>query len=93
MKNYLKKDGTLEKKAIDLISILRSGKYVKLSSFRTGRSAKYPSVLDSDLFIIKIDEETIINEGFFRATRAIVRINKENEYVQKTLKDLEKKDI
>ena len=93
MKKYLKKDGTLEKKAIDLISILRSGKYKKLSYFYSSRSSKYPSVLNSDLFIIISDKETIINEGFFPTTRAIVRINKENKYVGQTLKELEKQDI
>jgi Holliday junction resolvasome RuvABC ATP-dependent DNA helicase subunit len=93
MKNYLKKDGTLEKKAIDLISILRSGKFVKLSNFYSSRSISYPMVLNSDLFIIVSDKETIINEGFFSTTKAIVKINKENKYVEQTLKELEEQDI
>ena len=93
MKNYLKKDGTLEKKAIDLISILRSGKFVKLSNFYSSRTIKYLSVLDSDLFIIVSDKETIINAGFFSTTKAIVKINKENKYVEQTLKELEEQDI
>jgi hypothetical protein len=93
MKNYLKKDGTLEKKAIDLISILRSGKFVKLSNFYSSRSISYPMVLNSDLFIITSDKETIVNAGFFPTTKAIVKINKENKYVEQTLKELEKQDI
>ena len=93
MKKYLKKDGTLEKKAIDLISIIRSGKYVKLSNFYASRTTKYPSVLNSDLFIIISDKEVIEKEGFHSLTKSIVKINKENEYVDRTLKELEEQDI
>lgn len=92
MKNYLKKDGTLEKKAIEIITTLRSGNYKKLSYFYSSRTTKYPMVLDSDLFIITSDKETIISEGFFSTTKAIVKINKENKYVGQILKDLEEQD-
>lgn len=93
MKNYLKKDGTLEKKAIEIITTLRSGKFVKLSNFYSSQTTKYPSVLNSDLFIIVSDKETIISEGFFPTTRAIVKINKENKYVEQTLKEIEEQDL
>ena len=93
MKNYLKKDGTLEKKAIELITILRGGKYVKLSNFYSSRTTIYPMVLDSDLFDITSDKEVIIQEGFSPLTKAIVKINKENKYVAQMVKELEAKDI
>ena len=93
MKNQLKKDGTLEKKAIELITNLRSGNYKKLSYFYSSRTTNYPMVLNSDLFCIVSDKEVIVKEGFSPLTKAIVRINKENKYVAQTLKDLEIKDI
>ena len=93
MKNYLKKDGTLEKKAIELITNLRSGNYKKLSYFYSSRTTFYPMVLNSDLFDITSDKEVIVKEGFSPLTKAIVRINKENKYVEQTLKELEIKDI
>ena len=93
MKNYLKKDGTLEKKAIELITILRGGKYVKLSNFYASQTTKYPMVLNSDLFDITSDKEVIVKEGFSPLTKAIIRINKENKYVAQMVKELEAKDI
>ena len=88
MKNYLKKDGTLEKKAIELITNLRSGQYRRLSDFYANRTTKYPTVLKSDLFDITSDKEVIVKEGFSPLTKAIVRINKDNKYVQQTLKEI-----
>ena len=93
MKNYLKKDGTLEKKAIELITNLRSGNYKKLSCFYSSRTTLYPMVLNSDLFDITSDKEVIVKEGFSPLTKAIVKINKANKYVEQTLKELEIKDI
>ena len=90
MKNYLKKDGTLEKKAIELITNLRNGKYKKLSYFYSSQTTKYPMVLNSNLFYITSDKEVIVSEGFSPLTKAIVRINKENKYVKQTLKGIEK---
>ena len=88
MKNYLKKDGTLEKKAIELITNLKSGQYKKLSDFYASRTTKHPTVLKSDLFDITSDKEVIVKEGFSPLTKAIIRINKDNKYVQQTLKEI-----
>ena len=90
MKNYLKKDGTLEKKAIELITNLRSGQYKRLSDFYASRTTIYPMVLYSDLFDITSDKEVIVKSGFSPLTKAIIRINKDNKYVQQTLKEIEK---
>ena len=90
MKNYLKKDGTLEKKAIELITNLRSGQYKKLSYFYASQTTKFPMVLNSELFCITTNKEVIVKEGFSPLTKAIIRINKDNKYVQQTLKEIEK---
>ena len=92
METYLKKDGTLVSKAVELISSLKSGKFRKLSDFYSSRSTNYPSVLNSDLFIISSNKSDIANAGYASTTKNVVKINLKNKYVAKALKELEAKD-
>lgn len=89
---YLKKDGTLVSKAVELISSLKSGKFRKLSDFYSSRSTNYPSVLNSDLFIISSNKTDIANAGYASTTKRVVKINPKNKYVVKALKELRAKE-
>ena len=88
---YLKKDGTLVSKAVELINSLRNGKYRKLSDFYSSRSTNYPSILNSDLFVISSNKTDIANSGFAPTTKNVVKINTKNKYVAKAIKEIEAK--
>lgn len=89
--DYLKKDGTLVSKAIELISSLKNGKFCKLSDFYSSRSTNYPSVLNSDLFVISTSKIDIANAGYALTTKAVVKINSKNKYVVKAVNELDAK--
>lgn len=86
---YLKKDGTLVAKAVELIdSSLKSGEFKKLSDFYSSRSTNYPSLLNTDLFIISSNKQDISDAGFAPTTKSVVKLNMKNKYVLKALKDI-----
>lgn len=90
--NYLKKDGTLVQKAIELISSLRDGDFRKLSDYYSSRSTNYSSILDLDLFIISSNKIDIKEAGFSSTTKRIVKVNRQNKYVLNAIIDLEIKE-
>ena len=79
-----KLNGELISKAVEYINSVGTT-WRKLSEFYSSRSTTYCSLLDSDLFEICKDSDMIVNLGFDKRVKAIVKANVKNDLVRSCL--------
>lgn len=87
MTNLINKNGQISKTAYEKVSGHGYGfSTKKLSDLYSSRSTRYPSIYDTDLFVITKDKAAIVAAGYSPLCKAIISLNEKNELVQRILK-------